>query len=71
MLRTALGKARVLAHKFLSSGGVRFVFIEYDSILPIASAVRRCPGIAAMLEPLKFKLVASYPVYMTQKPQFA
>ena len=56
----------------LSSGAVRFVFLEYNSILPIVSASGGALApLAAVLEPLGFKLMASYPVYMMQTPLFA
>jgi FkbM family methyltransferase len=60
------------AMQILSSGAVRFAFLEYNSILPIASASGGALApLAAVLEPLGFKLVATYPVYMMQKPLFA
>jgi FkbM family methyltransferase len=60
------------AKRLISCRCVRFVFAEYNSILPVGSASGGALApLAALLEPFGFKLVASYPVYMTQRPLFA
>jgi FkbM family methyltransferase len=55
----------------LASGKVRFAFVEYETILPIpgASGGALSP-VAERLEPLGFRLVASYPNNMVDRPLY-
>lgn len=56
----------------LTSGRVRFVFIEYETVLPIPGASGGAlAGVAERLEPLGFRLVASYQINMVDRPLYA
>jgi hypothetical protein len=61
------GAAETLARR-----GVKFVFLEFETLGPVAGAsggaLAPC---AALLEPLGFRLVAAYPNYMIDRPLYA
>lgn len=60
------------ARETLANRGVRFVFLEYETVLPIPNAQGGALGpAAALLEPLGFRLVASYPNTMVDRPLYA
>lgn len=60
------------ARQTLAERGVRFVFLEYETVLPIPTAVGGALAPAAeRLEPLGFRLVASYPNNMVDQPLYA
>jgi len=52
------------AKGMLGSGRIKFVYVEFNTILPKSDASGGAlSAIAALLEPLGFTFVASYPVY--------
>ncbi len=59
------------ARETLRERGVRFVFLEYETVLPLPNTVGGALAPAAeRLEPLGFRLVASYPNYMVDRPLY-
>lgn len=51
---------------------VRFVFVEFETMLPVPGATGGALApVAERLEPLGFRFVASYPVNMLHKPFYA
>jgi FkbM family methyltransferase len=60
------------ASETLARRGVKFVFLEFETLRPIAGAnggaLAPC---AELLEPLGFRLVATYPNYMIDRPLYA
>jgi hypothetical protein len=60
------------ARETLLHRSVRFVFVEFNTILPIADGTGSALApIAERLEPLGFRLMATYPVYLTDEPLYA
>jgi FkbM family methyltransferase len=60
------------ASETLARRGVKFVFLEFETLRPVAGAsggaLAPC---AELLEPLGFRLVATYPNYMIDGPLYA
>jgi FkbM family methyltransferase len=61
------------ARETLARRGVRFVFLEFETVAPVADATGGALApCAERLEPLGFRLVATYPVNMVdQRPLYA
>jgi FkbM family methyltransferase len=59
------------AAETLATRGVRFVFLEYETVLPVADAVGGgLAPCAQLLEPNGFKLVATYANHMIDAPLY-
>jgi hypothetical protein len=59
------------ASQTLQARGVRFVFLEFETLNPIPGATGGALGpCAARLEPLGFRLVATYPNHMIEAPLY-
>ena len=58
------------AERLLAGGHVKFVFIEFNSMLPREGATggALC-SIGSLLEPVGFQFVASYPEYMISEEE--
>jgi FkbM family methyltransferase len=60
------------ARNALIQRSVGFVFVEFETILPIAGVTGGALApVAERLEPLGFRLIATYPVYMLHDPLYA
>jgi FkbM family methyltransferase len=60
------------AAETLAGRGVRFVFLEFETLLPVPGATGGALApCAALLEPLGFRFVASYQIHMIDQPLYA
>jgi hypothetical protein len=60
------------ARQVLSRRSTRFVFLEFQTMLPVAGATGGALApVAERLEPLGFHFMASYPVLMIDEPLYA
>ncbi len=60
------------ARDTLLDRSVRFVFAEFETILPVANATGGALApVAEHLEPLGFRLIATYPVNLLHEPLYA
>jgi FkbM family methyltransferase len=60
------------ATETIASRSVRFIFAEFETILPLPDATGGALApIAERVEPLGFRLIATYPVNMVHRPLYA
>jgi FkbM family methyltransferase len=60
------------ARDTLAQRSVSFVFVEFETVLPVEGATGGALApVAERLEPLGFRLIATYPNYMLHEPLYA